>query len=137
MLKDDEDYLLRLTKAIDELDDAIMGAMRNGTHKLDNCWCRVDHKHQVIQLGVLREYFLYLTLDALEDPDVAHVKMLVSRLERCEFQSKTNAKFFFALAQLLSVKHEIVEVPGERISREEFEESWQRTARELGLDSQE
>lgn len=132
-MRDDEAYLLRLTRAIDELDDAVNRA-QNGTHTLNNCWCRVDHRHQVIQLGVLREYFLYLTLDALEDPDVAHVRMLVSRLEQCELQSKTNAKFFFALAQLLSVRHEIVEVPGERISREEFEESWQRTARELGLD---
>ena len=132
MLKDDEAYLLRLTRAIDELDDAIVRVMQNGTHLLANCWCQVDHRRQVVQLADMRDYFLYLTLDVLEDP--THVKMLVSRFERCELQSKTHAKFFFALAQLLSVKHKVAEVPGERISREEFDKSWKRTASELGVE---
>lgn len=124
-MRDDEAYLLRLTRAIDELDEGIMRGLKNETR---------THDWHIVQLADLRDYFLYLTLDALEDPDLA--KVLVSRLELCERESKTHAKFFFGLAQLLSVKHQIAEVPGERIHREEFEESWQRTARELGLDKE-
>lgn len=131
-MRDDAAYLLNLTKAIDEIGGAIANAQEETGHKLDSCWCGVDHRHQVVLLANLRDYFLYLALDALQDPNLA--KTLVPKLERCEIESKTHGKFFFTLAQLLSIKHEIAEIPGEQIRREEFEVAWRRTARDLGLE---
>ncbi len=79
----------------------------------------------------LRDYFIYLTLDALEDPELA--RKLVWSFKELKARSRTHRKFFFILERLLSVRHEIAGLPGEKISREAFERSWERTRRELGL----
>jgi hypothetical protein len=41
--------------------------------------------------------------------------------------------FVFALDQLLSLRHAIAMLPGEKISRENFMQSWKHTATRLGL----
>ena len=79
----------------------------------------------------LRDYFIYLTLDALEDSELA--RKLVRSFKELKARSRTHRKFFFILERLLSVRHEIAGLPGEKISREAFERSWERTRRELGL----
>jgi len=83
------------------------------------------------RLTVLRDYFIYLTLDALEDPKLARV--LVRSFEALEARSETHAKFFFTLGQLLSVRHEIRRLPREPISREAFKRDWKHMRRELRL----
>lgn len=132
-MRDDEAYLLRLTQAIDGLDDEIERLRFDlaGPSMVSKPAERRLPK-LAAQIADLHDYFLYLTLDALEDPRLNGD--LVRKLELCERESRTHAKFFFTLAQLLSVKHRITEVPGEAIKREEFERSWARTARELGLE---
>lgn len=77
----------------------------------------------------LRDYFIYLTLDALEDPELA--RKLVWSFK--ELRSRTHRKFFFILERLLSVRHEIAGLPGEKISREAFERSWERTRRDRAV----
>ena len=78
----------------------------------------------------LRDYFIYLTLDALEDPELA--RKLVWSFKELKARSRTHRQFFFNLERLLSVRHEIAGLPGEN-SREAFERSWEHTRRELGL----
>lgn len=83
------------------------------------------------QLADLKDYFFYLFIDAMQDREL--VMHLVEHFEHLEAQSLTHHRFFFAMGQLLSTKHEIHRVPGEEISREAFECSFKRTAEELGL----
>ncbi|MBA7664070.1 hypothetical protein ES703_72120 [subsurface metagenome] len=61
----------------------------------------------------LRDYFIYLTLDALEDPELA--RKLVWSFKELKARSRTHRKFFFILERLLSVRHEIAGLPGEAV----------------------
>lgn len=116
-MRHDLAYLKRLSDASDRV--AVQGI------KL------LEDPNRAAQLADLRAYFLYLTLDALEDPKLA--RKLVGSFERLEARSETHRKFFFTLGQLLSVKREVRRLPGEEISRRAFERSFKRTAEELGL----
>jgi len=98
------------------------------------------HRGVPIDLTVLadcRDYFIYKALDNLKAPR-DEAKEFVRRMEEfereCErYGDRFHAGFFFTLAQLVSVAREIPMLPGERISREEFERSWRRTREKLGL----
>jgi hypothetical protein len=41
--------------------------------------------------------------------------------------------FVFAWDQLLSLRHEIAQLPAEKISRQDFARSWKETARKLDV----
>ena len=121
-LRHDREFLLELGRKVDE----VLRGMRRHLRK----WEVETAIQSCTRLADLRDYFLYLTLDALEDRELS--KELVGTFEELEKRSETHSLFFFALAQLLSVKHELG-WEGEKISREDFERSWRQTARELGL----
>ena len=90
-------------------------------------------------LADCRDYFLWETLDIIEgDIDENEVQNFVDELERYTTMSELHgdpfhAGFFFALGQLISLDRGIKKLPEEKISREDFERSWERTKRELGL----
>lgn len=116
-MRHDLAYLKRLSDASDRV--AVQGI------KLP------EDPNRAARLADLRDYFLYLTLDALEDPKLA--RELVGSFERLEARSEAHRKFFFTLGQLLSVKREVRRLPGKEISRRAFECSFKRTAEKLGL----
>jgi hypothetical protein len=63
---------------------------------------------------------------------------IINDLVECERYSTANGDrmhsgFFFALSQMLALKHEVQTLPGEAIDRKSFEDSWKKTRRELGL----
>jgi len=118
-LRHDPEYLLRLSGEIDRLSVRGAGLLR------------IPELAPI--LADLRDYFLYLTLDALDDPGLA--RELVTSFEALEARSYTHRRFFFALGRLLSARHEISRLPGEEISREAFERSWERTVEMLGFES--
>lgn len=62
----------------------------------------------------------------------------ISSLHECEGYCNSKGDmlhtgFFFALSQMLALKHEVKMLPGEAISRRELEDSWRKTRRELGI----
>jgi hypothetical protein len=126
-LRHDREFLLELARKIDEVQARIEehfskqeGVVREYSARL--CTWMAD----------LRDYFLYLTLDALEDAELS--RELVGILEELDAKSRTHGQFFFALSQLLSVRHGLSWLGGlEKIGRDHFERSWGETARELGL----
>ena len=88
-------------------------------------------------LGDCRDYCMFSVLDRLGDrtEDVADI---ISELMECERYSTANGDrmhsgFFFTLSQMLALKHEVQMLPGEAITRKDFETSWKKTRRELGL----
>jgi hypothetical protein len=99
-------------------------------------------------LADIRDYFMYLCLDAYKDPKLARSLVTVfNRLEawldkklkhRPIWQQETETirwyiGWLFALEQLLSLRHEIAKLPSEAINREDFKRSWAKTAEKLGL----
>jgi hypothetical protein len=99
-------------------------------------------------LADVRDYLMYLTLDGLEDPELA--KILVDRFSALQtwldqeyinkafclvHPAKTRfyTGFLFSLEQLLSLRHQIAKLPQEKISRQDFNRSWKQTALKLGL----
>ena len=85
------------------------------------------------QLADIRDYFMFQTLNALTEADTEAVKELVLKFENYEKISATHNLFFFTLAQLLSLKHKITIMPEEKISYEDWEKSFERTLKELGI----
>jgi hypothetical protein len=88
-------------------------------------------------LGDCRDYCMFVVLDRLGDrtEDVADI---ISELMECERYSTANGDrmhsgFFFALSQMLALKHEVQTLSGEAIDRKSFETSWKKTRRELGI----
>ena len=75
-MRRDPEYLEELSDWIDELAKEGLGILKSP----ERCTFLAD----------LRDYFLYLTLDALEDPELA--RELVSVFERLEEKSKTHKK---------------------------------------------
>jgi hypothetical protein len=121
-LRHDFEFLQRLCAAVDEIQEAI-----------ERRWSKVGRPIELFTIiADLRDYFLFLTLDALDDADLA--RELVEAFERLEEISRSHQRFFFALSQILSLKHGIQRVPGEKIGREDFEESWKETAKMIGLE---
>ena len=99
-------------------------------------------------LADVRDYLMYLTLDGLEDAELA--KILIGRFSALQtwldqeyinkafclvHPAKTRfySGFLFSLEQILSLKHAIPKLPAEKISREDFARSWPKTAKKLGL----
>jgi hypothetical protein len=121
-LRHDFGSLRKLCTAIDEIQETIERRWSEGVRPVELFTAIAD----------LRDYFLFLTLDALDDADLA--RELVEAFERLEEISKTHQRFFFALSQLLSLRHGIRKGPGERIGREDFERSWKETARIIGVE---
>lgn len=91
---------------------------------------RVDGR-KARRVADIRDFFFFLTLDGLEDGELA--RRLIPIFVKLEGRSRTHGLFFFTLAELLKVGQGIGEVPGERISREDFERSWRKTREELGI----
>ena len=88
-------------------------------------------------LGDCRDYCMFVVLDRLGDR-TEDVQQVINDLMECERYSTANGDrmhsgFFFALSQMLALKHEIQTLPGEAIDRTSFENSWKKTRRELGL----
>jgi hypothetical protein len=80
---------------------------------------------------------MFTVLDRLGDrtEDVADI---ISELMECERYSTANGDrmhsgFFFTLSQMLALKHEVQMLSGEALSRNDFEVSWKKTCRELGI----
>ena len=88
-------------------------------------------------LGDCRDFCMFVVLDRLGErtEDVTDV---ISELVECERYSTANGDmmhsgFFFALSQLLALKHKVQTLPGEPLDRKSFEDSWKKTRRELGI----
>jgi len=88
-------------------------------------------------LGDCRDFCMFYVLDriAAKGDDIAED---ISSLHECEAYcnskgDKLHTGFFFTLSQMLALKHEVQMLPGEAITRKDFEDSWQKTRRELGL----
>ena len=96
----------------------------------------------------LRDYFLYLTLDALRDRELTKT-LIVTFADLEEWLENIGQEMadsdvdttmaisyiamLFALRQFLSLRHEIPLIPGTTVKREAFMQSWKRTAATLGL----
>jgi hypothetical protein len=109
---------------------------------------RPKNIEEATMLADIRDYIMYLTLDAIDDPSLAetlvkHFTQLQAWLEEKAQESPVwrheretiqwYMGFIFALEQLLSLKHEIAMLPTEKISREDFKRSWKQIAEKLGL----
>jgi hypothetical protein len=109
---------------------------------------RPNSMEEATMLADIRDYFMYLCLDGLEDPSLA--RTLVNTFTELGVWLEAKLKdtpvwrdehttthwymgFIFALEQLLSLRHEIAKLPAEKISREDFNRSWEETARKLGV----
>jgi len=109
---------------------------------------RPQNLEQATVLADIRDYLMYLTLDALDDEALA--KTLIAAFTRLQgwlenvtldtWSRKLDptasifySAFLFALEQLLSLKRGIPMLPGEKISREDFKRSWKKTAEKLSL----
>ncbi|MBA7505082.1 hypothetical protein ES706_03745 [subsurface metagenome] len=87
-------------------------------------------------LADLRDYLMFLTLDAMEDEAEAR-RLAVSFAELGVWLAGRGERFYegllFSLEQLLCVRHGIAMLPNELIDRGSFEASWRRTKERLGL----
>lgn len=88
-------------------------------------------------LGDCRDYCMSYVLDRIAG-NGEDVRQVIQELNECEgycnsHGDKLHTSFFFALAQMLSLKHEVRMLPGEAIDRKSFEDSWKKTRRELGI----
>lgn len=107
---------------------------------------RPANMEEAAMLADIRDYIMYVTLDAVEDPALAST--LVDRFAHLQAWLETTYKqtpvwktehetirwhigFLFALEQLLSLKHEIKRLPNKAISREDFMRSWRQTTKKL------
>lgn len=109
---------------------------------------RPSSVEEATMLADLRDYLMYIALDATSDPDLARTLVVCFTelgvwLEKLAKDTPVWRKeaetirwyigFVFALEQLLSLRHEIALLPAEKISREDFMRSWKETAARLGL----
>jgi len=134
-----EDTLTNLRHNLDCLKRLLVEAIR--LH-------RPGSVEEATMLADIRDYIMYVALDAVEDPALAST--LVDRFTHLQAWLETMHKqtpvwkaehetirwyigWLFALEQLLSLKHKIKRLPGEKISREDFMRSFKRTAVKLGL----
>jgi len=88
-------------------------------------------------LGDCRDFCMFYVLDRL-GKRTEDVTDIINDLVECERYSTANGDrmhsgFFFALSQMLALKHEVQTLPGEAIDRKSFEDSWTKTRRELGI----
>jgi hypothetical protein len=88
-------------------------------------------------LGDCRDYCMFYVLDRLT-AQTEDIRQVINELNECEAYcnsqgDKLHSGFFFPLSQMLALKHEVQMLPGEAITRKDFEDSWEKTRRELGL----
>jgi len=87
-------------------------------------------------LADLRDYLMFLTLDAMEDEAEAR-RLVVIFAELGVWLAMEGERFYegflFSLEYLLSLRHGIAAIPSELIDRGSFEASWRRTKEKLGL----
>jgi len=109
---------------------------------------RLSNIEQMTMLADIRDYFMFLTLDGLKDPQLA--EQLVNRfcalqasLETTEITQTLQHQhtetiqfyvgFLFTMEELLRLRYGITMLPNEMISREDFRRSWIRTTKKLNL----
>ena len=88
-------------------------------------------------VGDCRDYCMFSVLDRLA-VHTEDIRQVINELNECESYcnsqgDRMHSGFFFTLSQMLALKHEVQMLPGEAITRKDFEDSWQKTRRELGL----
>lgn len=79
----------------------------------------------------IRDYFIFLTLDAIED--VALARKLAPEFKRLQDRTKTHPGFFLALRKLLSLEHPSISLPEMKRPRKSFMRSFEKTVKELGI----
>lgn len=103
--------------------------------RLDECYeemtKRVPTAELTRWLTDIRDYFIFLALDAIED--VALARKLVPEFKRLQDRTKTHPGFFLALSKLLSLQHPSISLPEMRRPRQEFIKSFERTLKELNI----
>jgi hypothetical protein len=88
-------------------------------------------------LGDCRDYCMFVVLDRLA-VHTEDIRQVINELNECESYctsqgDRMHSGFFFTLSQMLALKHSIRTLPGEAITRKEFDTSWRKTRRELGI----
>jgi len=101
-----------------------------------------------VTLGVLRDYIVWLAVDAMTDEALA--RRLVTTIAKVQEELHTNAEsrhakeidptapafyegFLHGLEQSISFKYGVDLLLDEELSRGEFLESWERTREKIGL----
>lgn len=88
---------------------------------------------EATDLANFRDYYMYQVLDASRDQAASLATLFEQLQARCDAQGdRFHTGFFFTLAQLLSLKFQ-VGIPGEKITRNDFEKSFAETRRKYGL----
>ncbi|MBE9593616.1 MAG: hypothetical protein IMF19_09055 [Proteobacteria bacterium] len=122
-------YLLDVCKHIINLQSEINGERAStGAFNVDTGTLLCD----------CRDYCMFKVLDLLGTKTKTDLKAVILELNECESLcnskgDKMHAVFFFTLSQMLALKHEVQTLPGEAITRKDFEDSWRKTRRELGI----
>jgi len=88
------------------------------------------------QIADIRDYFMWITIDAWDHPEKSR-ELVREFAELGSISEKVGnyflVGFFFTLENLLSLRHGIIILPGEKINRESFEESFRRTLEYLKI----
>jgi len=88
-------------------------------------------------LADCRDYFMYKALDVMEGDRNSAVKFIKEMDEYTKYCEKRgdpfHAGFFFTLGQLVQIKKEIPMMENEKITRKDFEESWEMTKKKIGI----
>lgn len=90
-----------------------------------------EESNDVFDLSSIRDYFFFLTLDALKG-DKAKAYDLFKKFSRLEMiceekDDKFHEGFFFTLSELLSLKHKIRIYYWEKVDKEHWEERFKIT----------
>jgi hypothetical protein len=122
-LRHDREYLLKIAEAMDIVQEEVDAWQAEQENP--------PEPPAVIRtmMADMRDYFFYLTLDALDDRELA--EELVPILGELERKSKTHRLYFSALLHLL-VSRRRPQLTKER--RAEFERRWGETARIIGVE---
>jgi hypothetical protein len=96
-----------------------------------------NESDDIFDLSSIRDYFFFLTLDAMEESD-EHAYDLFKKFSKleviCEEKGdKFHERFFFTLSELLSLKHRIRTHYWEDVSREHWENRFKITRRRRGI----
>jgi hypothetical protein len=123
----DKELMVRLADEISQYRRAKMRDLAR-THHVD------DEKTRV--LADLRGYFLYACLCAKEEDPRTLVEVLAELKGRADrAKDQFHAGFFFACAQLLSLRYGLAQPSGEKITYEGWQYSFKATLRRLGIPS--
>jgi len=122
-------YLLDVCKHIIDLQQEVNGdRATTGGYYVDTS----------ILLGDCREYVMYHTLDMIKTKPKTDLRKIILELIECgslcnSKGDRLHAGFFFGLSQMLALEHDVKVSHGKVKTRKDFEDSWKRTRRELGL----